>query len=70
MICEQAFANAKGINIMYGSPSSPSTTYGIGTPTYSVIDVDTRAWNPKEYFLPIELDEMNKNHKLIQNPFY
>jgi hypothetical protein len=26
----------------------------------------TRAWNPRFYFLPIKLDEMNRNNKLVQ----
>jgi len=32
--------------------------------------VENRAWNDKLYFPPINLDEMNKNNKLIQNPGY
>lgn len=70
MICENAYANVKGINIMYGSPSSFSTTYGNGTPKYTVSEVDTRHWDPKSYFLPISKDEINKNYKLVQNPGY
>lgn len=70
MICQNAYANVQGINIQYGSPSSFSTSYGTGTPTYAVVQVDTRAWDPKSYFLPIFVDEMNKNYKLVQNPGY
>jgi hypothetical protein len=70
MICPNAYANVQAINIVYGSPTSFSTTYGIGTPTYTVVEVDNRHWDPKSYFLPISLDEMNKNYKLIQNPGY
>ena len=32
--------------------------------------VENRSWNDKVYFPPIQLDEMNKNSKLIQNPGY
>jgi len=32
--------------------------------------VENRAWNDKVYFPPINLNEMNKNAKLIQNPGY
>jgi hypothetical protein len=70
MICQNAYANVQGVNIMYGSASSFSTTYGTGTPTYTVVQVDTRSWDPKSYFLPINIDEMHKNYKLVQNPGY
>lgn len=70
MICDSAFQDAKGIYILYGTPTSGSTTYGTGTPTYKVEDIQARAWNPSFYFLPITTDEMNKNSKLVQNPFY
>lgn len=32
--------------------------------------LENRQWLDKMYFLPISLDEMNKNNKLIQNPGY
>jgi len=32
--------------------------------------VENRTWNDKVYFPPINIDEMNKNNKLIQNPGY
>lgn len=70
MIGTSAYGDAKGIDILYGSPSNTSATYGSGTPTYKVTDVETRSWNPKNYFLPITKDEMDKNNKLIQNPGY
>ncbi|MDB5120639.1 MAG: putative outer membrane protein involved in nutrient binding [Sphingobacteriales bacterium] len=38
--------------------------------TYSLITAQSRAWNPRFYFFPIKLDEMNKNSKLVQNPLY
>ena len=37
---------------------------------YNVRAVDERAWNDKAYFLPIPLDEMNRNPELVQNPGY
>jgi hypothetical protein len=70
MIAENAYADVKGIRIVYGSPTSVSATYGNGTPTYSVEVVDNREWHTKSYFLPINRDEINKNYKLIQNPGY
>jgi starch-binding outer membrane protein, SusD/RagB family len=70
MICESAYADVQGIKILYGSSTSVSTTYGTGTPTYTVEVVDKREWDPKSYFLPIDINEMNKNYKLIQNPGY
>ena len=41
--------------------------------TYSPVvnnDLEDRTWNDKMYFLPIILDEMNRNTELIQNPMY
>ena len=74
MIAESAFQPAMGINIVYGSPSSGFSSYVAAVagaaPTYTVKTVENRAWNRKFYFLPIQTEEMNKNYKLIQNPFY
>lgn len=40
-------------------------------PTFRKVMVDEgRKWHNKEYFLPIHVDEMNKNKSLIQNPGY
>lgn len=67
MIGEQAYSNVQGIDILYKLNPDKVTT----TPTYKVIpSVMDRHWNPRFYFLPIKLDEMNKNKKLIQNPLY
>jgi len=42
--------------------------------TYTVQNIESgvenRSWNDKVYFPPINLNEMNKNNKLIQNPGY
>lgn len=67
MIGEPAYTNVQGIDILYKLGPDKVTT----TPTYKVIpSVIERAWNSSFYFLPIKLDEMNKNNKLIQNPLY
>lgn len=67
MLADSAYADAKGIQIVY--PMNPDHTTS-ATPVYTVIDVQQRAWNPRFYFLPIQLDEMNRNSKLVQNPLY
>jgi hypothetical protein len=41
-----------------------------GPVTYSLNKVQDRAWNDKMYFLPIILDEINRNKNLVQNPLY
>jgi len=42
--------------------------------TYTVQNIESgvenRSWNDKVYFPPINLNEMNKNAKLVQNPGY
>ena len=62
MIAPQVMVNAEGIDIRYHK--------GQDKPVYSVIDIQTRAWKDQSYFMPIKLDEMNKNNLLIQNPLY
>ncbi len=41
-----------------------------GPVQYSRNKIQDRAWNDKMYFLPIILDEINRNTELIQNPLY
>jgi starch-binding outer membrane protein, SusD/RagB family len=41
-----------------------------GPVKYSLNKVQDRAWNNKLYFLPIILEEINRNKDLIQNPLY
>lgn len=67
MLADSAYADAKGIQIIY--PLNPDHTTS-ANPIYTVTVVQQRAWNPRFYFLPIQLDEMNRNSKLIQNPLY
>lgn len=62
MIASEVIQPAQGIDIRY--------PYGSQDPVYSVIEVQERKWNNKAYFLPIYLDEINKNDLLIQNPGY
>jgi hypothetical protein len=62
MIAPQAMGrNAFGIVI--NQPVS-------GPVTYTTNKIQDRAWNDKMYFLPILLDEMNRNSELVQNPMY
>ena len=44
---------AKGIEI--------KTPYGALAPNYTIINVEERLWNTKWYFLPIDVNEINKN---------
>src|SRR5699024_9427572 len=66
MIGEKAYQDVKGITV-YHKLNPDKVTH---TPVYTVKDIWERAWNPRFYFLPIKLDEMHKNDKLIQNPLY
>ncbi len=62
MIAPQVIVDAKGVDIRY--------RLGQTKPTYEVIKAQSRAWLDRSYFMPIQLEEMNKNEKLIQNPLY
>ena len=64
MIAPEVMENVKGIDIFH--------SYGSSTPTYTVQEVAGRErnWDNKCYVLPILLDELNRNEKLIQNPGY
>lgn len=66
MIAPQAYQNATGVNVE-GTMNTDGT---ISNRTYSVIKAQDRDWNQRFYLLPIKLDEMNRNNKLIQNPLY
>src|SRR5436305_3588587 len=67
MIAPDAYTDADGVSIRYKADANGNP---ISAPTYGIIDVQSRAWNPRFYFLPIKLDEMNRNNKFIQNPLY
>ncbi|NEW83083.1 MAG: RagB/SusD family nutrient uptake outer membrane protein [Mariniphaga sp.] len=67
MIAPQVYTDAKAVNILYKLLPNNTTS---ATPTYSLSTVQQRAWKNSHYYLPIKLDEMNKNNKLIQNPLY
>lgn len=67
MIAPTAMTNALGIKVTY--PLLPNNTTST-IPTYEVIKAHDRAWLNKIYFLPIPLDELNRNNLLVQNPLY
>lgn len=61
MIAPEVMVDANGIVIE--DPLS-------GPVTYEVSKIQNRAWNDKMYFLPITLDEIQRNKNLVQNPLY
>ena len=80
MIPDQAYVDAKTVEIVYPADASGNPT---GLPVYNptgapsvrnpgkLVDIgQQRAWNPRFYFLPIKTDELNRNNKLVQNPLY
>jgi starch-binding outer membrane protein, SusD/RagB family len=67
MIAPEAYGNAQGVRVRYELQSDDTTAE---TPTYTVIEVQDRAWQDRAYLLPIKLDEMNRNFQLVQNPLY
>jgi starch-binding outer membrane protein, SusD/RagB family len=79
MIAPQAYQDATQVEVVYPSDGNGNPT---GTPVYNptgwpsakgsgnVAIAQQRAWNPRFYFLPIQVTEMNRNDKLIQNPLY
>jgi hypothetical protein len=62
MIAPQVIVDAQGIDIRYH--------IGETLPVYSPINVQRREWKDQSYFMPVKLDEMNRNNLLIQNPLY
>jgi hypothetical protein len=68
MIAPQAYSDAEGIDILYKLKPDKTTS---DIPVYQVIpSVTPRAWLDRFYFLPIRLDEINRNKELVQNPLY
>lgn len=80
MIASQAYTDAAQVEIVYpadangnptGAPSyNPTGFPSLRNPGSNVTSAQQRAWNPRFYLLPIQLTEMNRNNKLIQNPLY
>ncbi len=80
MIAPVVFGQKVKIMVINGTlkPGKTATTYRYSKNNYNYIyhiqeieqGVENRSWNDKVYFPPINLDEMNKNKKLIQNPGY
>lgn len=62
MIAPQVITDGYGLNIKYA--------LGVNKPAYNIIKVTERNWINSFYFLPIKLDEMNRNSLLFQNPLY
>jgi hypothetical protein len=79
MIAPQSYDDATQVEVVYPADANGNPT---GTPVYNptgwpsakgsgnVAIAQQRAWNARFYFLPIQLDEMNRNDKLMQNPLY
>ena len=63
MIAPNVIKPVKGVKIVH--PFSGSTTYTV------IEGIQDRGWNDnKSYFLPILMDELNRNNTLFQNPNY
>jgi hypothetical protein len=65
MIAPEAYQDAEGVYV-----TGDINDGTISNRSYEVITVQDREWDPRFYFLPIEIDEINRNDKLIQNPLY
>ena len=80
MIPEQAYVDATEVEVVYpadgsGNPTGVATYNPTGFPSIrfpgeNVKLAQQRAWLPRFYFIPIKTDEMNRNNKLVQNPYY
>ena len=65
MIGPESANSGNGVQINYPVQGT------FDNPTFKKVMVDAgRKWDNKEYFLPIAVDEMNKNTALVQNPGY
>lgn len=74
-IGEEAYKNAHGIRVVgelveESHPEAQKLADNYYNYWYNVNQVQERAWQDKNYFLPISRNEMNKNDKLVQNPGY
>ncbi len=64
-IAPDAYEDALGVDIRYELLPDRTTAEN---PTFNVIVAQQRAWLDRSYFLPIKIDEINRNSMLIQNP--
>lgn len=70
MIADQVYTDAKGISATYNLKTDGSGEYE--DPIYELNETswEARKFENHYYLLPIKLDEINRNNKLIQNPLY
>lgn len=66
MIAPTAYQDAQGVSIR----TKVDDAGNVLSRTFTVINAQDREWNPRFYFFPIKLDEINRNYKLVQNPLY
>jgi len=67
MLAPDVYKDVQAIHIVHKLNPDRETT----TPVYTVLpSVQRRDWKDRFYFLPIKLDEMNRNPNLVQNPLY
>jgi starch-binding outer membrane protein, SusD/RagB family len=62
MIAPEVTSDVYGVDIRYALNEDK--------PTHDLIKVSEREWKDRFYFLPIKIEEMNRNELLIQNPLY
>lgn len=69
MIAPTVYEDAQGVIVTGDMAADGTISNRIYAPDPSV---QQRDWNPNNsfYFLPIKLDEMNRNELLVQNPLY
>jgi len=67
MIAPEVYTDAEGVDVRYKLNADKITAV---KPTFTIITVQEREWNDRAYFLPIRLDEINRNNMLVQNPLY
>lgn len=67
MIGPEVYRPALRANVVYKLLPDKTTST---TPTITHEEFQTRSWDDKAYFMPIDRDEVSKNNLLIQNPGY
>lgn len=75
LIGPEAYKNAKGVRVVgrltsKADPEAQQLVRNWYDYEYNVFTVQEREWKDKNYFVPIPLEEMNRNPKLVQNPGY